>query len=60
MDKKEQQQLQEALKAIKVLERTVNTLILRLALLERENAKLKSATIKSKSDIATIERKIGR
>lgn len=60
MDKKEQQQLIEAQKSIKTLERTVNMLILRLTALERENAKLKSAVIKTKSDIATVERKLGR
>lgn len=60
MDKKEQTQLQAATKSIAQLERVVNNLILRVALLERENAKLKSAVIKTKSDVGTLERKVGR
>ena len=57
-NKKEQAQLQTALKAIAQLERTVNLLAVRLSALERENAKLKSAVIKAKSDVAAVERKI--
>lgn len=57
-NKKEQAQLQTALKAIAQLERTVNVLAVRLSALERENAKLKSAVIKTKSDVATLDRKV--
>lgn len=58
MDKKEQAQLLAATKAITQLERIVNHLTMRLSVLERENAKMKSAVIKSKSDIGTLDRKI--
>ncbi len=58
MDKKEQTQLQAALKSIAQLERMANSLAIRISSLERENAKLKSAVIKTKSDVATLDRKV--
>ena len=60
MDKREQQQLIEATKSIKQLERIVNSLAMRISALERENAKLKSVIIKTKSDVGNLERQIGR
>lgn len=60
MDKKEQAQLQAAIKAIEKLERTVQHMAMRIASLERQNAKLKSATIKNASDIGNVERRVSR
>lgn len=60
MDKKEQAQLQAALKAIEKLERLVQHMVLRISSLERQNAKLKSVTIKNASDIGSVERRLSR
>jgi len=60
MDKKEQAQLQAAVKAIDKLERIVQQMAIRISALERQNAKLKSASIKNASDIGVIERQIRR
>lgn len=60
MDKKEQAQLQAAVKAIDKLERIVQQMAIRISALERQNAKLKSASIKNASDIGAVERQIRR
>lgn len=60
MDKKEQAQLQTAIKAIDKLERIVQQMAIRISALERQNAKLKSASIKNASDIGNVERLIRR
>jgi len=60
MDKKEQAQLQAAVKAIDKLERIVQQMAIRISALERQNTKLKSASIKNASDIGAVERQIRR
>ena len=60
MDKKEQAQLQAALKSLEKLERMVQQMAMRISLLEKQNAKLKSSTIKHTQDIGNIERRVSR
>lgn len=60
VDKKEQAQLQSAVKSLEKLERVVQQMAMRISLLERQNAKLKSASIKNASDIGAVERQIRR
>lgn len=60
MDKKELAQLQAALKAIDKLERTVQHMALRIASLEKQNAKLKSSLIKTANDVGNVERRLSR
>ena len=60
MDKQDQARFQTALKTIEKLERTVNHMAMRISLLEKQNAKLKSSTIKHTQDIGNIERRLSR
>ena len=60
MDKKDLAQLQAALKAIDKLERTVQHMALRIASLEKQNAKLKSTLIKTANDVGNVERRLSR